>query len=119
MDEALTGAVPAMEAGRMGVASSLTEGEPMGVGQSPQKEVQPGGAKPPRAKSNSKPRSNLRRATPTDKGLGGVGRACVKAPDPSNLSTSPSPGQAREGPNLAKEWACYATWPGSRRKPAR
>ena len=35
MDEAPTGAVPALEAGRMGVAPSLTEGEPTGVGQSP------------------------------------------------------------------------------------
>jgi hypothetical protein len=78
MDEVLTGAVPAMEAARMGVAPSLTEGEPTGVGQSRQKEVQAGGAKPPRAKSSSKPHSRLRRATPTDKGLGGAERACVE-----------------------------------------
>jgi len=86
MDEVLTGAVPAMEAGRMGVAPSRTEGEPTGVGQSPQKEVQAGGAKPPRAKSSSKPRSRLRRATPTDKGLGGAERACVENSNSSNLS---------------------------------
>ena len=85
MDEVLTGAVPAMEAGRMGVAPSLKEGEPMGVGQSPQKEVQAGGAKPPRAKSSSKPRSRLPRATPTDKGLGGAERACVEDATSSEL----------------------------------
>ena len=66
----------------MGVAPSLTEGEPTGVGQSPQKEVQAGGAKPPRAKSSSK----LLRATPTDKGLGGAERACVEDSNSSNLS---------------------------------
>ena len=81
MDEVLTGAVPAMEAGRMGVAPSLTEGEPMGGGQSPRKEVQAGGAKPPRAKSSSK----LPRATPTDKGLGGAERACVEDATSSDL----------------------------------
>jgi hypothetical protein len=85
MDEVLTGAVPAMEAGRMGVAPSLTEGEPTGVGQSPQKEVQAGGAKPPRAKSSSKPRSKFLRATPTDKGLGGAERACVEDATSSEL----------------------------------
>jgi hypothetical protein len=85
MDEVLTGAVPAMEAGRMGVAPSRTEGEPTGVGQSPQKEVQAGGAKPPRAKSSSKPRSRFPRAIPTDKGLGGAERACVEDATSSDL----------------------------------
>jgi hypothetical protein len=80
MDEVLTGAVPAMEAGRMGVAPSLTEGEPTGVGQSPQREVQAGGAK-----SSSKPRSKFLRATPTDKGLGGAERACVEDATSSEL----------------------------------
>ena len=85
MDEAPTGAVPAMEAGRMGVAPSLTEGEPTGVGQSPRKEVQAGGAKLPRAKSSSKPRSKFPRATPMDKGLGGAERACVEDSNSSEL----------------------------------
>jgi len=70
----------------MGVTPSLTVGEAMDVGQSPQKEVQAGGAKPPRAKSSSKPHSRLRRATPTDKGLGGAERACVEDSNSSNLS---------------------------------
>jgi hypothetical protein len=104
MDEAPTGAVPAMEAGRMGVAPSRTEGEPTGVGQSPQKEVQAGGAKPPRAKSSSKPRSRLRRATLTDKGLGGAERACVEAPTSKQPERkSPSLDRAREGLNHHKE----------------
>ena len=81
MGEAPTGAVPAMAVGRMGVAPRLTEGEPMGVGLSPREEVLGGVLKP-----RSKPRSRLRRATPTDKGLGGADRACVEDPNSSNLS---------------------------------
>ena len=77
MDEAPTGAVPAMAVGRMGVAPRLTEGEPMGVGLSPREEVLVGVLKP---------RSRLRRATPTDKDLGGADRDCVKDPISSNLS---------------------------------
>jgi len=69
----------------MGVSPSLTAGEPMGVGQSPQKEAQAG-----RAKSSSKPPSRLRRATPTDKGLGGADRACVEDPNSSNLNAKAS-----------------------------
>jgi len=88
----------------MGVAPSRTEGEPTGVGQSPQKEVQAGGAKPPRAKSSSKPHSRLRRATPTDKGLGGAERACVEAPTSKQPERkSPSLDRAREGLNHHKE----------------
>ena len=89
MDEAPTGAVPAMAVGRMGVAPRLTEGEPMGVGLSPREEVLLGVLKPrSRLRSNprSNPRSRLRRATPTDKEVGGADRDCVEDPISSNLS---------------------------------
>ena len=85
MDEAPTGAVPAMAVGRMGVAPRLTEGEPMGVGLSPREEVLVGVLNP-RSRFRSKPRSRLRRATPTDKDLGGADRDCVEDPISSNLS---------------------------------
>jgi hypothetical protein len=93
MDEAPTGAVPAMAVGRMGVAPRLTEGESMGVGLSPREEVLVGVLKPrsrlrsnPRSRLRSNPRSRLRRATPTDKDLGGADRDCVEDPISSNLS---------------------------------
>ena len=73
------------------MGAGTTERVRMGVGQSPQKEVQAGGAKPPRAKSSSKPHSKFPRATPTDKGLGGAERACVEDETSSELrATAPS-----------------------------
>ena len=54
-----------------------------------------GGAKPLRAGLAG--RVKPPRATPMDRDPGGVGRACVKAPNPSNLSTSPSPGRCQRG----------------------
>ena len=98
MGEAPTGAVPAMAVGRMGVAPRLTEGEPMGVGLSPREEVLGGVLKP-------RSRSRLRRATPTDKGLGGADRACVEDPNSSKLRVKPLPGSPQGGASSSQRRA--------------
>ena len=67
-----TGVVPAGERA-MGVAVVPAGERAMVVGLSRHKVGLAAGVKPPRA-------------TPTDKGLGGAGRACVEDSSPSNLS---------------------------------
>jgi hypothetical protein len=78
-----TGVVPAGERA-MGVAVVPAGERAMVVGLSRHKVGLAAGAKPPRAGLAG--RDKPPRATPTDKGLGGAGRACVEDSSPSNLS---------------------------------
>jgi hypothetical protein len=78
-----TGVVPTEERA-MGVAVVPAGERAMVVGLSRHKVGLAAGAKPPRAGLAGLVK--LPRATPTDRDLGGVGRACVEDSSPSNLS---------------------------------